>query len=163
MYDETMLERPLRRGGRMQHYYVSPVRYSLSAGGDDPDRWAARLVGFLYVVVGALLCVIPVLPSRGLVGGLIIALLMPAYGVLGLVTVLPSNAGPWVWLSLSAGFAAAGVGILRGWRIAHFAGIALAVAVFAPALWAGPLVAGVLVIVLWRGQKTLVGASRPGS
>ena len=158
-----MLQRSLRRGGRMQHYYVSPVRYSLSAGGDDAEAWAARMVGFLYVVVGALLFVMPLLPTRSFVGGLIIALLMPAYGVLGLVTVLPSNAGPWLWLSLAAAFSAVGIGILRGWRIAHFAGIALALAIFAPALWAGPVAGGVLVIVLWRGQKALVARTNTSS
>ena len=60
-----MLQRPLRRGGRVQHYYVSPVRYTLSAGGDDPERWAARLAGFLYVVAGAVLIAVPLLPLLG--------------------------------------------------------------------------------------------------
>jgi hypothetical protein len=139
----------------MQHYYVSPVRYTLSAGGDDPERWGARLAGFLYVVAGAVLIAVPLLPLLGFAGNLVMMLFAPVFGVLGLVTVIPSRAEPWVLTSFALAFLAVGVGILRGWRVAHFAGIALAVAVFVPALWAGPLFGGFLVIALWRGQRVL--------
>jgi hypothetical protein len=150
-----MTQRSLRRGGRVQHYHVSPVSYTLSAGGDDSTLWGARIAGFLYVAAGTALIAVLLWPSLGFFGTVLMIFLGPVFGVLGLVTVIPSPAEPWVVASFAAMFLAVGLGILRAWRIAHLAGILVAVAVFVPAIWAGPVVGGFLVVVLWRGQKGL--------
>jgi len=150
-----MLQKPSGRGGRTQHYYVSPVRYSLSAGGDDAERQGARLAGFLLVAAGVMLIALIVLPLLGQVGRIFMTLFAPFWGVLGLVAAIPTGAEPWVLPTYAVMFLAIGIGILRGSRIAHLVGMGLAVLVFAPALWAGPLVAGFLIVALWRGQKAL--------
>ncbi len=150
-----MIERPSRRGGRVQHYHVSPVRYTLSAGGDDATRQGARIAGFLYVVAGAALIAVLAWPLLGFFGTVLMIFSGPIFGVLGLVTVIPARAEPWVVMSFAAVFLTVGSGILSRWRIAHWAGILVAVAAFAPAFWAGSVVGGFLVVALWRGQKGL--------
>jgi len=78
MYAEGMLQRPLGRGGRTQHYYVSPVRYTVAAGGNDPQQWGAQLAGVLYVVAGTLLGAMLVLPLFGSIGNMIMILFAPS-------------------------------------------------------------------------------------
>ncbi len=156
-----MVQRSSRRGGRSQHYFVSPVRYTLSAGGDDAELWGARLAGVLFVVTGTLLTALLLLPLLGRAGGVFLAMFAPFWGVLGLVTIIPTRAEAWVLPSFGLVFLAVGLGIVRGWRIAHFAGIILAATVFVPALWGGPIVGGFLIVALYRGQKALLAGEDP--
>jgi hypothetical protein len=156
-----MHQRPVNRGGRTQNYYVSPVRYTLSGGGDDPARWGAQLAGALYLVTGTLLIALLVLPLLGALGNALMMAFAPFWGVLGLVTRIPTDAEPWVLPAIATAFLAIGLGIMGRWRIAHLAGIVLASAVFVPALWLGPVVGAFLVVALWYGQKGLPWL-RPG-
>ncbi len=128
----------------MQNYYPTPVRYTVSGGRVEDDQWGASLAGILYVVMGALLLLMPAIKSLGIGAQLFLAVFaIPAF--------MTTSLSPWVALPAAAILIVVGAGIVtrQGW--AYFPGMALAFLLFLPSFPVGSAVGLVLLYVLWQG------------
>jgi len=140
-----MRERRRFRGARIQHYYVSPVRYTLSAGGTDSEVWGARLVGLVFIALSVLLLETPVRETLG-------ATIQAVFGAQGISVLAGLAAEHWQNWLVGGVLLTAGLGIVTGWRLAYFAGVALSVAMlpFVPFGTGGGIVMG---FVLWNAYR----------
>lgn len=133
------------KGGRMQNYYPTPVRYTVSSGEVEDREWGARLAGILYMVTGGVLLLGPVIRSLG--GGSQIL-----FGVLGPFAFMTRPPSLPVAVVFAAILIPVGAGVVARWGPAFYPAMAVAFFMFMPSFPVGTAVGCVLLYVLWQGM-----------
>jgi len=131
----------------MQNYYARPVRYTVSAGQAEDPEWGARLVGILYLVMGGVLLITPLIKSLG-VGTQIF------FGIFGIPAFATRTLSLPVLVVVAAFLLFVGGCILarQGW--AYFLGMATAFVLFMPSFPVGTAVGCLILYALWQGLPT---------
>ena len=150
-----MLERD-RSGPRVGNYWVKPVRYSVAAGSLEEDQWGAHLIGVLFVVLGLIFLVGPIVT---LFGRSMIWLAV----LLGPITLLGMGGFTGVGLLIGATSLAAGVGILFDRTWAYAAGTLLGFLFFAGAFPVGTAAAALIAWILVRDIRSLDASVGPAA
>ena len=134
-------------GGRLQNYYATPVRYTVSGGVFDDPQWGARLAGILYMVMGGVLMITPLIKSLGIAAQI-------ALGIFGAAAFMTTTLSFPVALAIAAVLMIVGAGVVAGFRPAYFPAMVLAFVLFMLSFPLGTAVGCVLLYVLWRGMPT---------
>lgn len=133
----------------MQNYYPTPVRYSLAGGEWDDRQWGARLAGILFMVIGGILLIQPLLASLGIAAQV-------AFGILGAAAFMTRTLSLPVALAMGTVLLLVGAGVVARIGPVYFIAMVLTFFMFMPSFPIGTLVGCGLLYVLWQGLPTRV-------
>lgn len=141
------------RGGRMQHYYPTPVRYRLSSTHEDDHGWHAQLIGVFFLASGVVWLAMPLIKSLGPGTQLFFSI----FGLPQFVGGRGFAVGDAMWGSLVVGvlLALVGAGVLARYAPAFLAAMGIAFVLFMPAFPVGTAAGVLMLYVLWQGMPAV--------
>ncbi|MGD8331101.1 MAG: hypothetical protein PVJ49_16855 [Acidobacteriota bacterium] len=132
-------------GGRMQNYYPTPVRYTVSSGDVEDYEWGARLAGILYIVLGGVMLIMPLIQTLGRGVQLF-------FSIFGIPASMTETLTVPAALIMGGLLLLIGAGVILRYGPMFFPAMAVAFFLFMPSFPIGTAVGCALVYVLWQGM-----------